>query len=236
MKKLKKAAFATAIAVSATTVCAAETGWYFGLGGGNAETKDWVSKAEAEELLNIVGDELGLNGIGTISSSSDSEDSAWKFFAGYQLGSNFAIEAAYLDLGSTSAKSQFSGDIYDYGMNYLGRGSVGTKVEGETTALTLDGIGKVSPAKWLELFGKAGLYYAESELKFSITLADSFDSITESDSIEDSNAGLHFGFGANFNITDNVVIRAEWERFADVEVEDAESDIDLISLSAIYKL
>lgn len=236
MQMLKKAALVAAITVSTTSAIADEAGWYLGFGAGRAETKDWVSKGEAEEILNAVGYELGLGGIGTISSSSDNEDTAWKLFVGYQLGANFAVEAAYLDLGTTSAKSQFTGDFYDLGMNYVGSGSLSTKVEGETEMLTLDGVAMLSPTQWLDLFGKAGLYYAESELTASVTLADSFDSVTGRDSVEDNNTGVHFGVGANFNITDNVVIRAEWERFADVEVEDAESDIDLISLSAIYKL
>jgi OOP family OmpA-OmpF porin len=225
---------ALSLAIFAATPAFANEGWYAGIGFGQAETSDWLSDDDALGALGAVGNSVGVVSFtGSISADSDDSDSAWKIFGGYQFNQYLGAELTYIDLGENTAESEAVG-IFDIGFGGF-PGGIGVKFTGETQALIVDAVGRYDFNSRFGIFGKAGAYHARSELKATVTFSDPSGSSSGSDSIDDNNVGIHFGVGAQFNFTENVAVRAEWERLSDVELEDAESDIDVMSISAVYK-
>lgn len=236
MNTLVKIALTTAIAASATSAMADGSKFYMGLGFGQAKNQDWLSKNDVYNAMDVVASVLDIDSVdGSLSASSGNSDTAWKIFAGYELNKNFAAELSYVDLGTFEAKGSATGDFYDAGNNYLFTGSGVVLAKGEAQAFTLDGVGKFSPAQWVELFGKVGVYQAKSENRKAVAFTDGVNVVADTYSNQDHTTGLHFGFGADFNVLEHVAIRAEWERFSDVQFFGADANVELMSISAIYK-
>lgn len=111
MQFLAKAALAGLIL--ACPLAASAQDWYAGIGFGQSENKQRLSKLGGP---NFVGD-------------VDNEDSSWKVFGGYRLWDEFvAVEVSYADLGTTkvtgtSAGSASTGtqEIYAFTIGLVGR-------------------------------------------------------------------------------------------------------------------
>jgi OOP family OmpA-OmpF porin len=234
MKHLRKLALSIALAAGALPALAGNTGWYAGVGIGQSSVSDWLSEDDMLSLLDDFGTEMGVNSFaGTISSDADDEDAAWKIYGGYNINPNFAIEASYMDLGEATASAAAVGTFNTGGGPFPG--SLYVRAKGEAQALTIDAVGKVAVAPWLELFVKGGLFNAELDITGVAGATDSSGVLEASDSGSDNSSGLHIGLGADFSVTPDIVIRAEWERLADVEFDGGETDIDLLSVSAAYR-
>ena len=82
------------------------------------------------------------------------------------------------------------------------------------------------------LYGKLGLYRAETEQKLQVTLG----TLTVSDNKTEKNADLTFAFGARFDVTRNLGIRAEWQRYLNVGGgEIGEDDVDVLSVGVLWR-
>lgn len=142
--------------------------------------------------------------------SCDDKDSAWRVLGGYQLNRNFAIEGAYTDLGELTASGP------------------GGSVSAEANALELSGLGMFPLTNTLSLYGKAGVYRGEVEGRL--------DSSLISGTSKDDNTDLTFGAGVKFDMTRNVALRAEWQRYNDMGGEDTtETDVDVLSVGVQYR-
>lgn len=208
MKKnlLKIALISSAVAVACPAM-ADTSGTYVGIGFGQSKVSDWLSKDDAESDLPVAPTQ----------SSSDDSGSTWKFFGGYDINNNVAIEGGYFDLGQVTVAAAGTG--------------ANVKARAKSSALFFNVLGKYKPTSYIDLFGKAGLYTAHTEL----TSTSAVGSSVTSDSMDHDKLGLHLGLGANAWITPNLGARLEWEVLKDVEVEDVKSDINVISASVIYK-
>lgn len=92
MQFLAKAALAGLILACPFTASAQD--WYAGIGFGQSENKQRLSKLGGP---NFVGD-------------VDNEDSSWKVFGGYRLWDEFvAVEVSYIDLGKTKVEGTSNG-------------------------------------------------------------------------------------------------------------------------------
>jgi opacity protein-like surface antigen len=92
MQFLAKAALAGLILACPLTASAQD--WYAGIGLGQAENKQRLSKLG------------GPNFVGNV----DNEDSSWKVFGGYRLWDEFvAVEVSYADLGTTKVEGTSGG-------------------------------------------------------------------------------------------------------------------------------
>lgn len=128
----------------------------------------------------------------------DDSDTSWKLFAGYNINENFAVEVSYQDLG-------------EHSFEYL---AVEARAEGEAYTFSL--LGKLPMAENLEAFGKLGYAHVDAEVSAGgLTIgADGSD--------------LLYGLGLNYQLTDNVDARLEWERM------DFADQIDTWSLGVSY--
>ena len=68
-----------------------------------------------------------------------------------------------------------------------------------------------------ELFGKAGFFQGE----------------VKGGGSNESSAELTYGIGAAWNITKNLALRGEWQKYSDVG--DGATDIDVLGISVVYR-
>lgn len=148
----------------------------------------------------------------------DDTDTGYKVFGGYRFARFIALEGGYIDLGESAADA--------------------TVPVTATAALTAQG-GYVSLLPQIplgtvgSLFGRIGLSAVEAELTaqaVGVSFSDSSGA-----------AGLVFGVGGEFHLTEQLSLRGEWERhsfdealeIAGVEIE--APDIDLLSASLVLR-
>jgi len=133
--------------------------------------------------------------------SCDDQNTGFKIFGGYKFNRYLAVEGGYVDFGKMYAYSTGPGINTDVLVN----------------AYYVSGILAVPVAGRASLFGKAGGEFWEGEVNGA--------SPTASARATDSGTGLMYGAGASFDLSDNVGLRGEWERY-DVDG----NDVDLVSV------
>jgi OmpA-OmpF porin, OOP family len=150
--------------------------------------------------------------------SCDDKDSSWKIFGGYQFNKHLAVEFGYADLGETTAS--VPGPPFNVNLAL------------EATVWDLVAVGSLPIGDRFSIFGKIGLYRADTEINGT---ASGLPSVSESD----SNTDLTYGVGARFDFARNLGVRLEWQRYQDVGGEffgvTAESDVDVMSVAVIWK-
>ena len=149
----------------------------------------------------------------TGTTSSDETDTGFKVFAGYAFNKNFAIEGGYADLGNA----------------LLGDNTLPIFAEFNSSAWFLDLLGSVPLNNDFSLFARAGIAGTNVEVTGTIPGLGSA-------SFEEDVTVFKFGVGAQYAFTQNLVARAEWERYRDVEapIGLGKSDIDVVSAGLQY--
>ena len=144
-------------------------------------------------------------------SSCDDTDTAYKIFGGYQFDDNWGLELGYVDFGKAKA---------DAGT---------TTGEAKVNGFTLAGTGTLPINEMFSVFGKLGF------IRYDLKVSGASPGITFS--ADDKRSTLMYGFGGQYNVTDQIGIRAEWELFKNVgdSSTTGQSDIDLLSASIVFK-
>jgi len=142
------------------------------------------------------------------SGSVDGTDTGYKIFGGYQFNQHFGLDLAYVDLGKAGYSGTFSGAS-------VTGGTV------KTSGLNFSAVGTLPLGTSFALFGKVGFFVWEAKAN-DVTGGVPFSG-------KEDGTDLSYGLGASYNITKNVSVRAEWERFKAV------GDIDLLSVGLVYK-
>jgi OmpA-OmpF porin, OOP family len=138
--------------------------------------------------------------------SCDDKDTAWKIFGGFQFNRHFALEFGYTDLGEVSASAP------------------GVNVSIESSAFELVAVGMLPIADKFSIYGKLGMYRGET------------DASAPGQSISESNTDLTFGVGVRFDLTKNLGVRAEWQKYTDVGGGDiGTADVDVISIGVLFR-
>jgi opacity protein-like surface antigen len=134
-----------------------------------------------------------LNDVGqSVDTIADSNDNAWKVFAGWRMSPFFALEAAYVDLGNPGNTFSATGSSGRYQMHVAG--------------FTPSVIGTL-PLGPVELFAKAGYYYYNVKLRADVTsLANT--SVSSSHSRSD----FTYGAGVGMTFAEHLNVRGEYER------------------------
>ena len=152
-------------------------------------------------------------------------DTAWKIFGGYQFTPYLAVELGYNDFGRISGDATVA-----FGANtFTGNAKI------EATAFELTGVGTLPLGYQFSLYGKLGVYYAET--KSSATLTQTTAPFTSASSSQsDNNSNVTFGLGAHYDFTRNIAVRAEWQRFSKVGSDQTgKGDIDVLAIGALYR-
>jgi OmpA-OmpF porin, OOP family len=143
--------------------------------------------------------------------SVDDSDTGFKIYGGYEFTPNFAVEVGYADLGKLSAVDATPPP---------------TSTSFESSAVFADAVGLWPINREVSLFARAGFAFTTLDIRSS---TPGLGSVVAGE----DETNLKLGLGAQFNVTRNVALRAEWERYLDVG-EDAttgESDVDVMGVS-----
>src|SRR6266446_3245797 len=145
-------------------------------------------------------------------SSCDTKAAAFGVLGGYRINRNFAAELGYHDFGRvTFSAPGVSGNI-------------------KANAAELVGLGAYPFGNQFSVYGKLGAYRAESKVSASVAGLGS-------GGLKDRNTDLTFGLGAQYDVTREAGVRAEWQRYKNVGGDDTggKSDIDVISIGLIWR-
>lgn len=189
-----------------------DKGWY--IGGGLGQSKSDVDEAQIDSLF------------ANSSTTSDERDSAWKFFGGYQFNKNWAIEVAYINLGTSIARQT------------VPAGTVHVDFEGKGWNLT--GVGTLPLGQNFSLLGKLGAFSWDREYKCTRVSVNCNAPANRSASGTD----VSYGAGVSYALTKQASLRLEWERFKNVGDENktrgvdngktGQSDVDFLSVGIRY--
>jgi len=209
-KQVITAAFAGLAALGAGGASAAGSdGWYGGLRLGRS-----VENLGGGNIDSALANQ-GLAGASTI----DSHATGWGLFAGYQFNRNFALEGGYDSLGRFSYSSAISSPAADTVTGHY-----------RARAFDLSAVGILPLAAGWSAFGKAGLAYEEAKLETSSTGA-----VAVSDEHHWGTEPL-LGGGFSYDVTRNVELRAEWDRFLHVgDASTGRGNIDLYTVGVGYR-
>ena len=195
-----------------SAMAAEETGWYAGasLGGSSVDIDGdkWASAAVAA-------------GFASATATTDKNDTVYKIFAGYQVNSNFAIEAGYADLGKASILMTTTGPD--------------AAVTGEFSATVWEAslVGTLPINSDFTAFGKLGFY--KDDAKAKIAAISGGEAISAS--ADSSGNGTKFGAGLDYKLDKKTALRFEFERYQDVGDADTtgETNVDVMSLGMITR-
>ena len=149
-------------------------------------------------------------GVTTPGVSCDDSDVTLKGMGGYQFTRNFAVDFGFTATGVAEARGPGGTDTI-------------TAAIAEATA-----VGILPLGDRFSLFGKAGIYTSMVEREVNTILIRATDDKTNSD--------LTYGVGVGFLITPKLQLRAEWQRYQDLDAGTAgKSDLDLVLIGMVYR-
>ena len=153
-----------------------------------------------------------------VSISCDQKDTSWRLFGGYQFNRHLAVELGYADLGESKASGVQSG--------------VNVNATAEVAAFDVSAVGSLPIFDKLFAYGRAGIYYAETEVRASGTLGG----FSASSGDKETNTGLVLGIGLKYEFLRNFAVRAEFQRYFEVGGGDVgESYVDVLSLGVLFR-
>ncbi len=213
---------------------AGQPGWYAGIGLGSTTVVDPLT---GDDVANQIAAGIGaIDAVGTLNTSEDDTDSAWKVMAGYQINQIVGVEAFYSDLGEASAEAVGSGTIFTVSGTFTGE--IAGEVQHEADVFGVAANVGYPLTNSLRLYGKVGLFLFETETHATARLDGVLGGVpgaaTETASESEDGSSVLAGIGLSFALNRNFTLVAELERYADIEVADGESDVDVVSAALQY--
>lgn len=187
-------AFASSVSFAQAARSDAVVGpWYVGASGGRsaADLDDW-------DYYNgfTVG---GLPFAGLVTMNTDTRDTAWRIFLGYNINQNWAIEAAYTDLGRIKARYSATAN----GLPLF-------EVTGDQVAWSAAVKGTVPINKRFDVFALLGATSNRTKVTFTEINAAFAGGVPSG---SDHRTGLMTGLGAEFKPSPNLGIRFEYQNY-----------------------
>lgn len=193
---------------------AAEPGWYF-VGFAGESSASGNSQSQMDENLVAIFASVGLDVV-DVNSTLDDSDTGFGLAGGYQLNDHFAVEFAYVDLGSldyrasTTVSDGVDAADADVGLESSAQGPV------------VSALGILPIGERFSLFGRVGLSFLNAEGTARIA----FDGISQRASQSSQKSDPVLGVGAELSLSKHFAIRLAWDRYFDVGTEDVTGDVD----------
>lgn len=187
---------------------AADSGWLGGMSVGQSKAKIDDERIAAQ---------LRGAGLNPTSIIDDDLGTAFKIFGGYKFNKNFALEGGYFHLGrfgyaaTTAPAGTLNGQIRLKGFN-------------------LDAVGILPLAEKLSAFGRVGLNYAQAKDDF--TSGGAVVAPTNS-SPDNNDLNYKFGWGVQYDVTESVGLRGEWERYRIDDAVGNRGEINMYSVGVV---
>lgn len=142
--------------------------------------------------------------------SCDDKDPAWRILGGYQFTRFLAVELGYHDLGKIQAS---------------GPGGTASR---KANAWEILGVGSL-PLGPVSIYGKLGAYRGETKGVANTVLL--------SGDVTETNTDVTYGAGVRFDLTRNIGLRGEWQRYPSTGDDDTtgKADIDVLSLGLLWR-
>jgi OOP family OmpA-OmpF porin len=193
---------------SSPLALAADSGWYGGLSIG-------LSRAYIAD--DRIRNELAGAGLTMTSIDDDDKDTGFKLLGGYKVNKNFAVEGGYFNLGE-----------FGFTANTTPTGSLtGTmKLQG----FNLDAVGILPFTEKFSGLARVGLTYGEAKDTFQGTGAV----VVNNPNPKKSEANYKFGAGLQYDFTQSLGLRTEWERYRVNDAVGNKGDIDMFSIGLVY--
>ncbi len=193
---------------------AAEPGWY-GVGFGGESSASGTSQSQMDENLVAIFQSGGFDVVDSTATLDDS-DTGFGLAGGYQLNDHFAVEFAYVDLGSVDYRA--SATVSD-GVN---QDDADVGLESSANGPVVSVLGILPIGERFSLFGRVGLSFVDADGTARVTL----DGISQRASQSSQKIDPVFGVGAELSLSKHFAIRLAWDRYLDVGTEDVIGDID----------
>ncbi|MEO5935117.1 MAG: OmpA family protein [Duganella sp.] len=188
----------------------ANSAWYIGAGIGRSR-----GNIDQDRLVRS----LSANGATVTAFSTDERDTGYKLFVGKQLNRYLALELGYFDLGKFSFNSTTSG-------NGVFNGEAGFR------GANLDLLAQLPLGDRLSLLGRVGANYAKASTHFSGNRLNAVTGPNPSERKLNAKAGL----GLEYKLSEALALRGEVERYRVNDAVGNRGDVDLLSVSLVYKL
>lgn len=218
-------------------VGAADEGWYVGAGLGKSKLVDSISCTNFGSLFDA-----------GYSCTENRSDTAVQFFGGYRFNANLAVEAGHVDMGKFTGN--LSGAI----------GGTASTIDDTIKAKGLKAavVGTLPVGNGFSVLGRAGLFHWSVSDNINGTGAVTVTSAALNRAAAGGGPGgggggggggvtvccntskdgnkVHFGVGVQYDVDEDIAVRAEFERYRDVgdQATTGQSDVDLLSVSVIY--
>lgn len=214
---LKKTLLAAAVlGLSATAVQANEISGYATYSIGHAQADKPKVAKEVIDVFKVFGS----------STSTDRSSTGHKIAVGFKFNPYLALEAQYIDLGSSSYKG-----VYSVPPAYLSG-----KIDLKTAGLGGNLVG-IYPIEDFTLFAKAGYHALRTKGTFKIVSSVPGDTRTYKETINKWAPSI--GIGASYDMTKELAVVAEYELYKGVanktvNGEKFKHDIDFASIGLRY--
>jgi OOP family OmpA-OmpF porin len=215
---VKRWLIAGSLALVSTAALADQgTGFYLGASGGNA-TYD-ISKGDLDDISFAAFADNGAIPLSPTSSFDDS-DTAWSLIAGYRFSSFIAVEAGYLDLGST--KYRASGNVLLPGFGtFPSTVGIDLSAKGPIVAAQL---GAPLGAKF-DVHTQLGAFFSKTSFDIGVGLG----TFNGGDTVSANSADLFAGLGLGYRFSDTLAASVDFTRFKDVGDEEKTGEGDITS-------
>jgi len=209
----------TSLMMVASTVSAADQGWYIGAGVGqsNIDFKKAEADAFAEGTFSLYGGFL-------TSSTMDDSDNAFNLSLGYKVNANFALEGSYVNLGEATYTAH--GGIP---FPFLSQPQpVDLTLKYKSSGIALSGIGIIPLGSKFDLHGRLGMYFASNKLDIEAKATT-----TVSDSTSGTTQEFLYGAGADWHVTPGFSLGVDWTHYNDVgdNNDTPEASFDVLAVS-----
>jgi opacity protein-like surface antigen len=214
---------------------AADTGFYFGLSGGQAKydferpnlpTVEFnpppITELPPAALAPIAGVVVPIAFIPAgWQPGDDDESGAFGALVGFRFNRFAAIETSYLDLGTLEATEI---------LNLFPTGQTTYRKELHSTGATISALGQWPITDRWSLYARAGALFARMKLKSSFS--------DFSDDISFGSQNFIWGAGTQFDWGTHWSLRLDFQRFDNVGevMEGGRADIDTLTLGVLFRL
>lgn len=221
MKRILALAVLATLAAAPASAAERDRGFYWGFDLGQYQY-NLDQKALDGAVVNGLADD-GLTVLGGTSDTSE-DGFTWSLMAGYQIFKFLAVEAGYVDLGTSeyNANVTATDGLADY--------AISEKLEYDSRGFTVSALGILPLQDW-SLYGRVGYYIANNDATLTYVEDGAGFSFKDGDNSQD----FYWGVGGGYT-QGQWTLRLEYQQYVDVgDTPELESDVNRITIGAIYK-
>jgi OOP family OmpA-OmpF porin len=177
-----------------------------------------VGKTANDSRTGPIDNTLALSGYSTNTLYADDKNTGWKALVGYSFNEYIALEGSYADFGDTDIFASLAPPASFHAQASL-RGA------------SLDLVGTLPLGERFSAFARLGVNRIKIDQDFSSSVAINpwFTDRT------DRGTNHKYGFGLEYDVTDNWSLRAEAERFHIDTNRVADDKVDMFSIGLVYR-